>query len=538
MSNFEDLSAPLPDRRSQLDIKKVEWQAAVLLLISLIASLVYLRIGLSRVFYSFALDLVEEDMLMQAWRIAQNQTVFVPPNADFVPQVYMPLFTWLGGQFLKVTGFAFWPLRLISFLATMGTAVLIFYIGWRESGSKTAAFAGSALFLAGYKLVGGWYDLARVDALFTFFSLAGLVVLVYGGKGAVSRTVLGVVLLSLAFLTKQNGLLVALVAGFYIFTTESAEDEEGRENSAYSALVRVLMIFALTFLVVAGLPIWVLQMGSGGWFSYYVVDIAYASPLDFGRLRNIFLWELGAGTGVLVGLWLVTAVAQLSQLRWQWSWLKSFIANNPWLLFGGTAVFISVAGRSTVGGNLNNLVIGYALLCLAPALSWGFQRRGAEAQRRNVLHWGWFAAVGVQFGLALFPLNQALPQTYLPTAEMEQAGALLLAQVEATEGEVWLLMHPTYSVLASKRPYVHLQSLWHARRRGTEPLPADLVALIENQHFAQIISDESDFFEREPAFLQLLLAHYEAERVLGDGESPRTLSGPIIRPLTVYVPRR
>ena len=159
------------------------WEMAILLVISLASSLAYLRLGWARVFYPYALDLVEEDMVMQAWRVAQELPVFMPPNAEFVPQVYMPLFTWLGGHLLHLTGFGFWPLRLISFLSTVGTAVLIFYVGWRESGRKTAAFMGSALFLAGYRLIGGWYDLARVDALFTFLSLTGLVVLVYGGRG-------------------------------------------------------------------------------------------------------------------------------------------------------------------------------------------------------------------------------------------------------------------------------------------------------------------------------------------------------------------
>ncbi len=155
---------------------------AVLLLVSLAASFAYLRLGLARVFYPYALDLVEEGMVMQAWRVAQGLPVFVSPNAEFVPQVYMPLFTWLGGLLLRLTGFGFWPLRLLSFLSVVGTAVLIFYVGWRESGSKTAAFVGSGLFLGGYRLVGGWYDLARVDALFAFLCLAGLALLVYGRK--------------------------------------------------------------------------------------------------------------------------------------------------------------------------------------------------------------------------------------------------------------------------------------------------------------------------------------------------------------------
>ena len=223
-----------------------DFVSVLLLLVSLVVSLAYLRLGLARVVYPYALDLVEEDMVMQAWRVARGLPVFIAPNAEFVPQVYMPLFTWLGGLLMRLTGFGFWPLRLISFLSTFGTAVLLCIIGWWESGNKTAALAGGALFLGGYRLVGGWYDLARVDALFTFLCLAGLTVLVYGVRGQSGtqrgteetqsfteiKLIWGAGLLGLAFLTKQNGLLLAVVAAIYLFAAESAEKDKKSASSA------------------------------------------------------------------------------------------------------------------------------------------------------------------------------------------------------------------------------------------------------------------------------------------------------------------
>ncbi len=531
----------------------------VLLIISFVTSVAYLRVGWARVFYPYALDLVEEGMVMQAWRVAQNLPVFIAPNAEFVPQVYMPLFTLLGGQLMRLAGFGFWPLRLISFLSVVGTAVLIFIIGWRESGNGTAAFVGSGLFLGGYRLVGSWYDLARVDGLFTFLSLAGLVLLVYGGKsGTRSHTegarrgtegwvVLGAVLLGLAFLTKQNGLLLAFVALVYFSATEGTEK---KEKSVLSRFIRILIFFIVPFLIVTLVPVLILENVSGGWFSYYVVTIAYASPLDLGRLRNIFVWELGAGMGVLVGLTAVLVVQRLRRLEiidWRFfvSGLQSLISANPWLIFVGTAVFISVAGRSTVGGNLNNMLIGYAFLCLIPALSFPRKREstftaGMDTRLRgyDMKKWLWLGAMLIQFGLVTFPLNGGLPQQFLPTAEMRTAGDSLVARVEAEPSEVWLLMHPNVAVRAGKRPYTHLQTLWHARQRGADPLPPDLVALIEQRQFAQIISDESDFFETEPAFLELLLTHYKVAETLPPEQSPPTLNDPVIRPLTIYTPRK
>jgi hypothetical protein len=370
---------------------------------------------------------------------------------------------------------------------------------------------------------------------------------------------LGAALLGLAVLTKQNGLFLAMVAGFYLFIVESAESIESNKKSVF---IRALFLFVVPFVLVAGLPILLWQLNSDGWFGYYLVTIAFASPLLASRVLNIFLWELGASMGILVGMIALLVLRRLSGFfrrleigDWRLivSNLQSVISSNPWLLFVGTAVFISVAGRTATGGNLNNMIIGYALLCLAPALSLSYPRkrvsipagkldsrlRGNDTSGRlKFIRWVWLAAIVMQFGLVTFPLHGILPQTYWPTADMRAAGDALLARVEQEPGEVWLLLHPSYAVRAGTRPYVHLQSLWHARQRGANSLPVDLVALIEQQQFAQIISDESDFFETEPVFLDLLLAHYEVAETLLPNQSPPTLSGPIVRPLTVYVPRQ
>ena len=39
-----------------------------------------LSIAFSRVLYPYDLDFIEDAILMQAWRVAQNQPVYQPPN--------------------------------------------------------------------------------------------------------------------------------------------------------------------------------------------------------------------------------------------------------------------------------------------------------------------------------------------------------------------------------------------------------------------------------------------------------------------------
>ena len=60
--------------------------------------------ALPRLRYPYDLDFIEDSMLMQSLQIAQGKTVYVPPNADFNPMLYMPLFFWLGAVLFKVSG--------------------------------------------------------------------------------------------------------------------------------------------------------------------------------------------------------------------------------------------------------------------------------------------------------------------------------------------------------------------------------------------------------------------------------------------------
>src|SRR6476659_8583524 len=92
-----------------------------------------LYVAFRRITYPYDLDFIEDNMLMQAIQISLGKPVYVPSNADFVPQVYMPLYTALSGWIFKVITPSYLPLRLISFSATLLTAIMIFLISRRIS---------------------------------------------------------------------------------------------------------------------------------------------------------------------------------------------------------------------------------------------------------------------------------------------------------------------------------------------------------------------------------------------------------------------
>lgn len=479
----------------------------------------YLAVALLRVAYPYDLEFIEDGMLMQALRMAQGLPTYLPPNAVFVPHAYPPLYPWLGSWLLRLTGPALWPLRAISLAATLTSSLLIFDISRRESRETVIAAAGAALFLAGNRLMGGWYELARVDALFVTLVLAGMTLAVYR-QHSMAGQIGSAVLLAAAFYTKQQGLFFLAIVGLYL---------------VWARRCRAWPYFAAAAL--AGIPVlFYLQATTAGGFAYYTFGIqGGSSELQWQRAVLTLGLDFGGGMGVLVLAFLFACVFAARRLDWR------FFLKQPWFLFTAAAVAVAVLGRTSVGGNLNHLMPAYALLCLAPALLWAEMALWPQ-QRRRTAAWLLGTALVLELGLTLFnPVRSltgySLPLRLAPTPAMRQAGDRLITRLAAVDGEVLVPQHPLYAVLAGKTASVQLSALWHARHRGRDPLPADLADRLWDHQYALIVSDDSDYFETDPAWMALLDTYYRPAGTLDSTEAPPTLSGVVVRPRTMYVPR-
>src|ERR1044072_7933119 len=125
-------------------------------LIAIIYVALFFYTALPRLLYPYDLDFLEDSMLMDSLQFAQGQPVYVPPNADFNPHVYMPLFFWLGALLFKIGGISLPLLRSISFVATLFTTLLLYWIAVRESGLRWIGVVCAGLFLGGYRINGFW----------------------------------------------------------------------------------------------------------------------------------------------------------------------------------------------------------------------------------------------------------------------------------------------------------------------------------------------------------------------------------------------
>jgi 4-amino-4-deoxy-L-arabinose transferase-like glycosyltransferase len=472
---------------------------------ALVFIVMYFFTALPRLGYPYDLDFIEDGLLLTSLRVADGQSVFIPPSADFTPHVYMPLFTWLGGLVFAVTGPGLPPLRWLSLAALMTSTGLIFWITRRESGQSWLGLVAAGLLLGGYRLSGFGYELARVDSLFVALTLGGLTIATYAASKKAGLIAAGVVL-ALAFFTKQTGLIFGVGVFGYLLGT----------------IGRRAWWFGATFGLLAIIPAAGLNWLSDGWFWYYTVHIAGINPLEWGRVLHYVGPELLGQMGGLTMLALMTAGLAVRRVG------RRIIAMPPWLGWLGLAVLVSGLGRASVGGNVNNLMPGYTLLCLAPALLW----REWRARPHRWGRWG----IGLICGLVLlqFALGAYNPGRYQPTPAMRRSGDRLIAALAETEGEVLVMMHPWYAGLAGKRPSAQVAALWHARERGSLPLPEELVARLKGHYYVLIVSDNS-LFETEPGLQALLDTYYQPAS--GPVAGPPTMSGMIAQPMVMYVPR-
>ncbi len=472
------------------------------LLASALFAAMYLFTALPRVFYPYDLDFIEDSMLMQSLRFAQGRPVYIAPTADFVPHVYMPLYSWLGGLALRLAAPGFAPLRLLSLAATLGTAALLYYIAHRESGQHWLAFACAALYLGGYRISGFWYELARVDSLAVFLSLCGLALAIYH-NGSTTRLLLAAATLALAFFAKQTALAYGFGLMPYLWLSHG-------KRAVLFAVVWVALIIA---------PLAWLNANTGGWFIYHTFRTAGGDEVQFSRAVHFATVEL---FGWMIPLSLIIAGTAAQAVRRN-GW-RGVAQDHPWLAGAATAALISGVGRASVGGNVNNLMPVFAVLCLAPALLW----REANAARFTLPPWLIPLAIVGQLALGVYN-----PVRYIPTAQMRASGQQLIQRLAATDGNVLVMMHPYYAWLAGKTPSAQISNVWYIAHWQRQPLPADLVARIQTHYYSAIISDET-LFETDPLIHDLIAANYPRAESLPASESPPTLTGVVVRPMLVY----
>jgi len=490
-------------------------RAAALLLSGLhllvLAALFGLRIG-----HPYTLEWQEGAMVDQVARILTGLPLFVAPSLDFVPQIYAPLYFYVSALACRILGVGFLPLRLVSVAASLGCLALIHRFVRRETGSASAGWLAAGLFAGCYAISGAWLDIARVDSLFLFFTLSAIHVL--RGDATTRGALFSGALFGLAFLTKQQGLVLALPFVIHEWVARGP---------------RQAAVFAVTLAVGIGGSTLLFQIWTGGWYAFYLFTLPSGHEIFTPMIPGFWIADL---LYPLAPACLVAAVC-LGMRRPA----PAFAAGDRgdprlfWLLLLGGCVGTSWASRVHSGGHVNVVLPAYAALALAwgvglhawtapaPAGAPGADGRPASAEprlldpqprvrRRAALVWGLCV---LQLGWLVHD-----PRPLLPGEAHRRGGDAFVAALRGIPGEVLAPWHGYLPVLAGKRVHAHRSAVRDVMRSGQEAVAAALAdefrAALASHRFAAVVIDNPYFLQDFMA--DTLESHYRlAGRLLPEG---------------------
>lgn len=459
-----------------------------------------------RLRYPFELEWVEGGFVEHVRRLLDGQRLYVAPSLDFVPFIYPPLYFYAGALVSWVAGIGLVPLRLISIAASLGCLWLIFRFVTDETTDSAAGVLSAGVFAATFRISGAWFDLARVDSLFLFLLLAGLY-LIRSSTSLRSHIAAGVCI-SLAFLTKQSALVMALPVGVYVLWRDWRRG----------------LCFGATVLLVSGGSVLWLNILHDGWFWYYVFEL----PSEHKLLPEnwVGFWT----NDLLRPLWPACFVGVLTLIR-------------PKRLPRGATFFYALFTLGLLGGAWmtrlhsgafdNVLIPAYAALAVLVGL--GAHTRAGQVGP-NVAQRLWAASIYalccLQFGLLIYN-----PRQQVPTAADEQAGREVVAALAQIKGPVFVPSHGYLAVLAGGRSYAHQAAIWdlfrgHVNATRTH-LRNEIIDALQRKAFAALVMDGPTLM---PTYVER--AYVPARRLFGERDVFWTVTGLRTRPETIYVPRR
>lgn len=378
------------------------------------ASFVY--IAFASLTYPFQLEWIEGQSMDAVRRAAQGLPIYAEPHLDYVALLYTPLFYYAAAVASWLTGMDFAAGRIVSVLASLGTGGL--FLRWllREGGQWQAGVIAAGLFFASYRLSGRWFDLARVDSLALFLSVAALYLLRFGQSRQAALA--SGLLICAAFFTKQLALGVLLPV------------------AAASLAIKPRYAATVLGVAVAGLALGVLlyERASAGWFSFFVFRVPMGHSIDPARYWDFWRDSVFRQQGFV----LLACIISLGCL---------YRADRGRALFFAALLCSALAATYAAmlhrHGYINNLMPLHAALALIASLGLAAQRPRAPL----------LAAVT---GLLL--CAQMLSQLYdpyplIPGAKSVERGEAFLKELQQIEGEAFLADIQFIPERAGKKTY-------------------------------------------------------------------------------------
>jgi hypothetical protein len=523
-----DLPAPPADGRTVAGIRR----AATIAVVALAAGFVvaYVVAAVLRMRYPFELEWMEGGVVDDVRRILAGHSLYVRPSTSFTPYIYTPLYYYVAAVPAKVLGVGYFPLRLVSFVASITAFGCIAALVATDTRSRVAAFVAAGLFAACFRLGGAWFDLARVDSLFLALLFGGL--LVARRARSPRAAVLAAVLLAASFQTKQSALLPAIAVVVFLF----------RRRRALAAWYAGALVATL------GTSVAVLDALSHGWYRFYVLDVPSAHRIVSDEYVAFWTHDL------LLRLWPAIVLGAVGM----W-WTTRARADDGvplvWFHAPVAAALVGTAYQARLhsGGYDNVLLPAYGAVAILAALGLHGARplfeevraRRSEATAASARS-SRGVAIGAWAGIAacVLAIAQLATLTYdvgaqVPTAADRRTGDHMLAALRELPGTVYLPGHGWYLARAGKQTSAQgasLEDVMRADVRGTgRSLRREIARAIASGRWDWVVVDSAPTFSYLPRSLSR--TYVRVGTLVDRHHPPLPLTGTPTGPLTVWARR-
>jgi 4-amino-4-deoxy-L-arabinose transferase-like glycosyltransferase len=498
---------------------------AVVAAACLAAVVLYLAVALLRIRYPFELQWMEGGSVEHVRRLLAGRSIYPPPSVDFASYTYPPLYFWVSAAVARVTGVGFFSLRVVSFLSSVGTLTLLGLIGHRESGRWLPGLVAAGVFAAAFRVTGAWYDIARVDSLFLFLLVAALFTL-RGARTWPPAAAAGA-LLSLSALTKQTAILVGVPIALYVLVRRP----------------RLGLAFVAGFLTPLAVVSGILDVASSGWYRFSTLEVLLGHPVERTNENRFLIDDLGRH------LWpalLVLAIVALAAIRQRvrpgraGPGPDNDSRGSPGRVPPDWALY-SVAGMGMVGsswisrlhsGGYNDVLIpAFAGIALAFGLAVGQFRSPSRATELAVA-----GACLLQLALLAYT-----PAAQIPSRADLTAGRQLVSTLRSAPGDVFVVAHPFYAVMAGKAGHAQAAAISDIIRSrpstATRLIRQSIADAVHSQRFSAIVFDTSDDHRGFPTDLDRYYRRIP-QPVLDTGAELRPVTDIAVRPTEWWVARR
>jgi len=222
----------------------------------------------------FSWDDADPEILNQAWRLANGQSIYRGIDAPpYTFAAYPPLYFALTAILLKLTGLSFLPARLISLLAavSIGWALVLLNRQWNKTG-RGGLWTACLLFLIPAFL----YNSTRSNVQMMAVALSVWSLVFFLRNRWKETLILSPLLAVLAFYTKQTQLALPLAMGMFLVLRNR----------------RWLVPYVAAIAAASLIPFLWLQKATGGHFFLNTVRLANLS-YDVFQIPQIFLHHAG-----------------------------------------------------------------------------------------------------------------------------------------------------------------------------------------------------------------------------------------------------